>query len=73
MAKIKEILQREHYIEKQLSKGKSKAQIIENGVFYLHKKKGVPTFKNVSGYVGFRHVSASQKFIGTRRIDGIFS
>ncbi|EMS78916.1 MBL fold metallo-hydrolase [Desulfotignum phosphitoxidans] len=58
MAKIKEILQREHHIEKQLSKGKSEAQIIENGVFYLHKKK-VPqplkTFLDMWDSVMFQH------------------
>ncbi|MEX1314540.1 MAG: MBL fold metallo-hydrolase [Desulfotignum sp.] len=45
MARIKEMLRREHRIQHQLSAGKSEADIIETGVFYPHKKKVKPPLK----------------------------
>jgi len=45
-AKIKDVLRREHCIQQQLSAGKSEAEIIENGVFYPHKKKVPPPLKS---------------------------
>ncbi len=45
MAKIVEILRREHRIYDLLSKGESEAKIIEKGVFYMHKDKVSPPLK----------------------------
>jgi glyoxylase-like metal-dependent hydrolase (beta-lactamase superfamily II) len=38
MAKIQDILRRERRIQEQLSAGETEADIVEKGVFYLHKK-----------------------------------
>lgn len=58
MAKIQDILQREHRIRDQLSAGETETQIIENGVFYRQKKKVKPpltTFLYMWDSVMFQH------------------
>lgn len=58
MSKIKEMLRREHRIQKQLSAGRSDAEIIEKGVFYKQKETVKPplkTFLDMWDTVMFQH------------------
>jgi hypothetical protein len=58
MSKIKEMLRREHRIQKQLSAGRSDAEIIEKGVFYTQKETVKPplkTFLDMWDTVMFQH------------------
>ncbi len=58
MAKIQEIIKRERRIEDQLSAGQTEVDIVENGVFYPHKKTVKPplkTFLTMWDAVMFKH------------------
>lgn len=58
MAKIQDILRRERRIQEQMSAGQTAEEIVENGVFYFHKKTVKPplkTFLTMWDAVMFNH------------------